>query len=134
MAGGWLVKIIAALGLATVGMVGYVAAGAWMAAYGRPSADARAIEARLLALPSSPVPIATLRPQEDWDIVCRLDPYSFPSRVLPRYLGKLHRLYELGEVLSREDDAEGVTHAVLRVPDKHEHAFHAEFPQARPMR
>jgi len=49
-------------------------------------------------------------------------------------LGKLHRLYELGEVLSREDDAEGVTHAVLRVPDKHEHAFHAEFPQARPMR
>ena len=46
------------------------------------------MEARLLALPASPVPIAALRPPEDWDIVCRLDPYSFPSSVLPRYLGR----------------------------------------------
>jgi len=127
MAGGWLVKIIAALVLATVGMVGYVAAGAWMAAYGRPSADARAIEARLLALPSSPVPIATLRPQEDWDIVCRLDPYSFPSRVLPRYLGKPLRGYrydprdewidENWNGLAFIDDGSRVVH-VLTLPNK----------------
>ena len=46
-------------------------------------------------------------------------------------LAKLHRLYELGEVMSREDDEEGTTHAVLRVAEKHEQAFHAEFPKAR---
>lgn len=49
-------------------------------------------------------------------------------------LGKLHRLYELGEVLSREDGVDGTTHATLRVDEKHEHAFHAEFPEARPIR
>ena len=46
-------------------------------------------------------------------------------------LAKLHRLYELGEVMSREDDEDGTTHAVLRVSEKHETAFHNEFPQAR---
>ena len=88
MTGGWLVKAVAALGLAAVGAVGYVAAGAWMAADGPASSDALAMEARLLALPAGPVPITVLRPQDEWDIVCRLDPYSFPSKVLPRYLGK----------------------------------------------
>nr|WP_244540276.1 GTPase HflX [Kaistia soli] len=46
-------------------------------------------------------------------------------------LAKLHRLYELGEVMSREDDEDGTTHAVLRVSEKHETAFHTEFPKAR---
>lgn len=88
MTGGWLVKAVAALGLAAVGAVGYVAAGAWMAADGPASSDALAMEPRLLALPAGPVPITVLRPQDEWDIVCRLDPYSFPSSVLPRYLGR----------------------------------------------
>ncbi len=46
-------------------------------------------------------------------------------------LAKLHRLYELGEVMSREDDENGTTHAILRISEKHEAAFHAEFPKAR---
>jgi len=135
MAGRWLLKSLAALGLAAVGMVGYVAAGAWMAAYGPPSADALAMEARLLALPTSPVPIATLRPQEDWDIACRLDPYSFPSRVLPGYLGKPLPGYHYDPTdawidenwngLAFIDDASRVIH-VLTLPNKKIHDLEGE--------
>ena len=60
--------------------------------------------------------------EEDNRVGSTLRDYSMDGRFLGRNLPPF------------EDDAEGVTHAVLRVPDKHEHAFHAEFPQARPMR
>jgi len=46
-------------------------------------------------------------------------------------LAKLHRLYDLGEVLSREDQEDGTTVARLRVPEKNELIFHREFPGAR---
>ncbi len=46
-------------------------------------------------------------------------------------LARLHRLYELGEVLSRVDAEDGTTIANIRVPDKHESAFHREFPRAK---
>nr|WP_244669982.1 GTPase HflX [Kaistia sp. 32K] len=46
-------------------------------------------------------------------------------------LAKLHRLYELGEVLSRADEEDGRTVATIRVPEKHEQSFHREFPGAR---
>lgn len=83
-----LLGAVATVFLGAVAVVGIVVAGAWMAAYGPASADALAMEARLVALTAEPVPVATLRPQEDWDIVCRLDPYSTPAAFLPRYLGE----------------------------------------------
>ena len=46
-------------------------------------------------------------------------------------LAKLHRLYDLGEVLSREDQEDGTTVARIRVPEKNEPMFHREFPGAR---
>ncbi|WP_370877107.1 GTPase HflX [Kaistia dalseonensis] len=45
-------------------------------------------------------------------------------------LSKLHRLYELGEVLSRADEEDGRTIASVRVPPQHEQAFHRDFPKA----
>ena len=46
-------------------------------------------------------------------------------------LGRLHRLYDLGEVLSRDDLEDGTTVARIRVPEKNEGIFHREFPGAR---
>jgi len=46
-------------------------------------------------------------------------------------LSKLHRLYEIGEVMSRVDGEDGATRMKVRISDKHETAFHAEFPAAR---
>jgi GTP-binding protein HflX len=46
-------------------------------------------------------------------------------------LSLLHRLYELGEVLEREDTAEGTTVARIRVSPDRESAFHKSFPGAR---
>jgi GTP-binding protein HflX len=46
-------------------------------------------------------------------------------------LSKLHRLYELGEVLSRTDDETGATLATVRIDEKHEPAFAREFPKAK---
>jgi GTP-binding protein HflX len=46
-------------------------------------------------------------------------------------LAKLHRLYELGEVLTRLDEEDGRTVATIRVPEKHEQSFHREFPGAK---
>ncbi|MCX5514842.1 GTPase HflX [Kaistia algarum] len=46
-------------------------------------------------------------------------------------LAKLHRLYEIGEVFSRQDDEDGTTRITIRIPDKYETTFHAEFPTAR---
>jgi len=45
-------------------------------------------------------------------------------------LGSLHRLYEMGEVLEREDTAAGATVVRVRVPEDRETAFRREFPQA----
>ncbi len=68
--------------------IGIAAAAVWAALFAPPSADERALEARLLSLPARPVPVAILLPEKEWDRLCRLDPYSFPSRFLPRYLGE----------------------------------------------
>ncbi|MBN9058241.1 MAG: GTPase HflX, partial [Rhizobiales bacterium] len=46
-------------------------------------------------------------------------------------LGRLHRLYDLGEVLSREALEDGTTIARIRVAEKNEPAFHREFPGAK---
>ena len=46
-------------------------------------------------------------------------------------LGQLHRLYELGEVLAREDQAEGATVARVRVAKDAAARFRREFPGAR---
>jgi GTP-binding protein HflX len=46
-------------------------------------------------------------------------------------LSRLHRLYDLGEVLSRDDQEDGTTVARIRVPEKYEATFHREFPGAR---
>ncbi|MCR4283543.1 MAG: GTPase HflX [Bauldia sp.] len=45
-------------------------------------------------------------------------------------LGQLHRLYELGEVIGREDTAEGATIVRVRVPPDRETAFRRAFPEA----
>ena len=45
-------------------------------------------------------------------------------------LGSLHRLYEMGEVLEREDTAAGATVVRVRVPEDRESAFRRAFPQA----
>ena len=39
--------------------------------------------------------------------------------------------YEIGEVMSRVDGEDGTTRMKVRISDKHESAFHAEFPAAR---
>jgi GTPase len=46
-------------------------------------------------------------------------------------LGALHRLYELGEVLTRTDSADGSTVARVRVPDARLDRFRHSFPDAR---
>jgi GTP-binding protein HflX len=45
-------------------------------------------------------------------------------------LGDLHKLYEMGEVLNREDTAEGVTVASVRVPADRDTQFRKAFPKA----
>jgi GTP-binding protein HflX len=47
-------------------------------------------------------------------------------------LGELHRLYEMGEVLRREDTAEGATVADVRVSADRDAQFRKAFPDARP--
>jgi GTPase len=46
-------------------------------------------------------------------------------------LGQLHRLYEMGEVLGREDTADGTTIAEVRVPGERDTDFRRAFPAAR---
>ena len=46
-------------------------------------------------------------------------------------LGRLHRLYEFGEVLGRDDTAEGATVAEVRVPAERDTDFRRAFPEAR---
>jgi GTP-binding protein HflX len=46
-------------------------------------------------------------------------------------LGQLHRLYELGEVVARDDTAEGTTIARVRVSADREAAFRKAFPEAK---
>jgi GTP-binding protein HflX len=48
-------------------------------------------------------------------------------------LGELHRLYEMGEVLRREDTAEGATVADVRVSADRDAQFRKAFPDARPI-
>jgi GTP-binding protein HflX len=45
-------------------------------------------------------------------------------------LGKLHRLYDLGEVLAREDTAEGDIVATVRVTAERDREFRKAFPEA----
>ncbi|MBN9018272.1 MAG: GTPase HflX [Rhizobiales bacterium] len=59
------------------------------------------------------------------------DRLTFEVRLADAALSKLHRLYELGEVMERHDEEDGTTRISIRVPEKHETAFHAEFPDAR---
>ena len=47
-------------------------------------------------------------------------------------LGQLHRLYEMGEVLSRRDTDEGTTVAEVRVSADRDAQFRKAFPDARP--
>jgi GTP-binding protein HflX len=47
-------------------------------------------------------------------------------------LGELHRLYEMGEVLRREDTADGATVADVRVSADRDAQFRKAFPEARP--
>jgi GTP-binding protein HflX len=46
-------------------------------------------------------------------------------------LADLHRLYELGEVVSRVDTPEGATVANIRVPEENLDRFRRSFPTAR---
>ena len=46
-------------------------------------------------------------------------------------LGDLHKLYEMGEVLDRQDTAEGATVASVRVPADRDAQFRKAFPAAR---
>ena len=46
-------------------------------------------------------------------------------------LGRLHRLYELGEVIDRDDRKDGETVARVRVPQEAVTRFRHEFPSAR---
>ena len=46
-------------------------------------------------------------------------------------LGDLHKLYEMGEVLDRQDTAEGATVASVRVPADRDAQFRKAFPEAR---
>jgi GTP-binding protein HflX len=48
-------------------------------------------------------------------------------------LGDLHKLYEMGEVLDRQDTAEGTTTASVRVPADRDTQFRKAFPAARAM-
>jgi len=45
-------------------------------------------------------------------------------------MGKLHRLYEIGEVLSREDTAEGTVVVAVRVTPERDAEFRKAFPEA----
>ncbi|CAN5321566.1 GTPase HflX [soil metagenome] len=45
--------------------------------------------------------------------------------------GRLHRVYELGEVLERSDDADGAIQLRIRVPAEKDTAFRRTFPEAK---
>jgi hypothetical protein len=56
---------------------------------------------------------------------------TFTVELSGEALGLLHKLYEMGEVLGRNDTAEGTTVAEVRVPADRESAFRKAFPDAR---
>ena len=56
---------------------------------------------------------------------------TFEVRLEGAALGQLHRLYEVGEVLDRSDNADGSTTAHVRVAPDRLAAFHKAFPDAR---
>lgn len=49
-------------------------------------ANAGPLVERLLSATSRSTPFAAVLPGLEWDMVCYLDPYSFPSRRLPAFL------------------------------------------------
>ena len=56
---------------------------------------------------------------------------TFRVELAGEALGQLHRLYEMGEVLGREDTDAGTTVAEVRVAADRESAFRKAFPDAR---
>jgi hypothetical protein len=58
----------------------------------------------------------------------------FSVHLVGERLGELHRLYELGEILDRNDGGDGSTDVRIRLGDKSLPAFLAAFPEAQPDR
>ena len=56
---------------------------------------------------------------------------TYEVRLEGAALARLHRLYEIGEVLDRSDNADGSTTAHVRVAPEKQAAFHKAFPDAR---
>ncbi len=57
--------------------------------------------------------------------------HTYSVRLAGDALGQLHRLYELGEVINREDMSDGATLATVRVPTERDTRFRQSFPTAR---
>ncbi len=56
---------------------------------------------------------------------------TYEVRLEGAALGQLHRLYEVGEVLDRSDNADGSTTAHVRVAPERQDAFQRTFPDAK---